>query len=118
MKTIDREELQKRMDANDDFFLIEALPEDSYNEGHIPGAFQMVPEDIRQGKGDQLPQDKSTPIVTYCASAECPKSRMAAEALEEKGYTNVAAYEGGKEDWKGAGLLLSMEKAAGEQYHY
>ncbi|MDE1152671.1 MAG: rhodanese-like domain-containing protein [Micavibrio sp.] len=117
MQKIGREELKKRIDSKEDFLLIEALPEDSYNTGHIPGALQMVPEKIRQG-GANLPADKATPIVTYCGSAECPKSRMAAEALEEQGFTNVSAYEGGKKDWEGAGLLLSMEKAAGEQYHY
>lgn len=116
MKNIAREDLQKKLDAEDDFFLIEALPEDAYNEGHIPGAFQMTPEQIDQGAPD-LPADKNTPIVTYCASAKCPKSRLAAEALEKKGYTDVSAYEAGKEDWKGAGLMLEMEKAAGSDAH-
>ena len=116
MKTIAREDLKKKLDADDNLFLIEALPEDAYNEGHIPGAFQMTPEEIQQGHPD-LPADKSQPIVTYCASAECPKSRMAAEALEKQGYKNVSAYEAGKKDWADAGLLLSMENAAGRGGH-
>ncbi len=115
MQTIERQDLQKRLDGKNKPFLIEALPEESFNQGHIPGAVQMEPDDIRAGSAD-LPEDKSAPIVTYCASAKCPKSKMAAEALEEQGYTNVSAYEGGKEDWQGAGLMLAMEKAAGDQY--
>lgn len=116
MKKIAREELQKSLDNEEEFFLIEALPAEAYNAGHIPGAFQMTPEDIQHGH-PALPADKNTPIVTYCGSSRCPKSRLAAEALEKRGYTNVSAYEAGKEDWKGAGLMLEMEKAAGTGGH-
>jgi len=60
---------------------------------------------------------KSTPIVTYCAGPTCPNSRIAAERLAALGYVDVRAYEGGKEEWIGAGLPVDshqVRRRAGE----
>ena len=49
---------------------------------------------------------KNAEIVVYCGG---PQSRMAAEKLIKLGYEGVRAYEGGLEQWKGAGF--AVEKA-------
>ncbi len=51
------------------------------------------------------------PIVTYCSGVTCPNSKIAAHRLTALGYTDVRAYEGGKEEWVGAGL--PVETGAG-----
>jgi rhodanese-related sulfurtransferase len=38
----------------------------------------------------------------------CQNSHQAAERLAELGYSNVAVYAGGKQDWKEAGLRLEI----------
>jgi rhodanese-related sulfurtransferase len=42
--------------------------------------------------------------MTYCANAPCPNSGIAARKLEALGYTDVAEYVEGKQDWIDAGL--------------
>ena len=42
--------------------------------------------------------------MTYCSSRACANWKTAAARLEALGYTNVAAYEAGKQDWIEAGL--------------
>ena len=50
--------------------------------------------------------DKSAFIVVYCANTPCPNSAIAARTLDALGYTNVAEYVEGKQDWVEAGLPL------------
>lgn len=42
----------------------------------------------------------------YCANGPCADSGIAAGRLEQLGYTNVADYALGKQDWVDAGLPL------------
>lgn len=105
MNTIDRTELKQHIDHGDHMILVDALPKDSFAKNHLPGAISIPAEDVKSLAPKML-DDKDQLIVTYCASAKCPKSRMAAEALEKLGYTNVMAYEGGIDDWQKAGLPL------------
>lgn len=48
--------------------------------------------------------NRETPIVLYCASAECWMSYNAALRAIRLGYTNVLWYRGGLEAWQQAGL--------------
>ena len=64
MKTIEREELKRMIDRGDDFVLLEALSEASYNQAHIPGAIRFQGEAMIP---DLLP-DKSTEVVAYCSN--------------------------------------------------
>ena len=64
MKTISREDLKEKIDRGDDFVLLEALSEASYNQAHLPGAIRF------QGM-DTIPDllhDKSTEVVAYCSN--------------------------------------------------
>jgi rhodanese-related sulfurtransferase len=102
MKLIDtREQLQARLDANPKLVLLEALPEKYFNDWHLPGARHFPHDQARQLAGAVAP-DKAAETVVYCASATCQNSHIAAKRLESLGYTNVAVYAGGKQDWKEA----------------
>jgi rhodanese-related sulfurtransferase len=113
-RTIKREEIQQHLQNKTPMTLIEALPEKYYRDGHLPGAIQLGHDQIRQRAGDVLP-DKNAFIVTYCANTPCQNSGIAARTLDAMGYTNVAEYVEGKQDWVEAGLTLeksTVEKAA------
>ena len=56
----------------------------------------------------RLLPDKDAAIVVYCANDPCPNSGIAAHVLGKLGYTNVRDYEGGKQDWRDAGLPLEQ----------
>ena len=105
MKTITRDQIKQHLDNHDKIVLIEALPEKYYEDGHLPGALQILPEKIKE-LAPQLLTDKNQLIVTYCANTTCPNSKTAAELLIGLGYKNVAEYVEGKQDWVEAGLPL------------
>jgi rhodanese-related sulfurtransferase len=114
LRHIKREEIQKHLEARTPIMLVEALPEKYFRDGHLPGAIRLGHEEVRQRAADVLP-DKSAFIVVYCANTACQNSTIAARTLDALGYTNVAEYVEGKQDWVEAGLPLeksTQEKAA------
>lgn len=102
-RTISREDLNARIAAGRPVVLVEALPENYYLKEHLPGAINM-PHDRTRELAPRVIPDKGAEIVTYCASATCQNSHIAAETLSAMGYTNVSVYVGGKQDWLAAGL--------------
>lgn len=101
---ITREELKQRIDAGE-VTLVEALPAQYFESGHLPGALNINHDEVR-AKASALLPDKHALIVTYCASTTCQNSTAAARQLEALGYTNVREYVEGKSDWQEAGLPL------------
>ena len=104
MQTITRDALKARMDQDGDVVLIEALPMEYWKKAHLPGAINIPVDEAFEEKVRQAVPDKSTTVITYCANAECPASRKAAERLEALGYEDVYDYVEGKADWQEAGL--------------
>ncbi len=88
-----------------DFILVDTLPAPTFESGHLPGAINLVSDDILEQAPKQFP-DRSATIVVYCASYTCRRAGLAAERLESLGYTRVFHYEGGKKGWIAAGLPL------------
>ncbi len=102
MRTISRDELKQALDGGE-VTVVEALPAMYFEQEHIPGAININHDEI-DGKAPALLPDKQAPIVTYCANAPCRNSGIAARKLEALGYTDVAEYVEGKQDWIEAGL--------------
>jgi len=113
--TISRQDLHAKIAAWPPVVLIEALPEGQYLKEHLPGALN-IPHDRTRELAPSLLPDKQAEIVTYCASATCQNSHIAAAALRAMGYANVSVYGGGKQNWLDAGLPVekgpSKAKAA------
>lgn len=107
--TIDRDDLLRRLLRGDSVTVVEALPPKYFKKQHIPGAVNLPHDQVDERAPELLP-DKDTTIVVYCANDPCPNSGIAAQRLNELGYSDVFDYEGGKEDWIEAGL--PVEKAA------
>jgi rhodanese-related sulfurtransferase len=85
--------------------LVESLPEKYYRDGHLPGAILLPHDEVHARAQDVLPATDDL-IVVYCANTACRNSRIAAQTLASMGYTNVAEYEEGKQDWIEAGLPI------------
>lgn len=107
---ITRHELQSKLAANPGLKLLEALPEKCYVDGHLPGA-QHMPHDLVAELAPRFASDMDAEIVVYCASKSCQNSHIAARRLAQMGYTNVAVYAEGKQDWIGAGLPTERAQA-------
>lgn len=83
--------------ANDaGYIILDVRSEAEYNEGHVPGAIVIPDGEIRSRAEAELP-DKDQLILVYCRSGR--RSKAAAEALIEMGYTNVKDF-GGILDWE------------------
>lgn len=100
--TITRSELHAGLDAGA-LVLVDALPQSYYAQQHLPGALNLVADDVEAGAARLLP-DKNAAIVTYCSNRACPNSSQVAAKLESLGYTNVRKYPDGIQDWVEAGL--------------
>jgi rhodanese-related sulfurtransferase len=66
--TIGRDELKQKIDRGDRFTLVETLPEYMYRQGHLPGAVNLPPAQVKELAARVLP-DKDAEIVVYCGSA-------------------------------------------------
>lgn len=100
--TISRDEVKAGLDAGT-ITAVDALPESSYAQQHLPGAVNLVAEDVEASAGLLLP-DKDAAIVTYCSNPACQNSAQVAAALLRQGYTNVRKFTDGIQGWTEAGL--------------
>jgi rhodanese-related sulfurtransferase len=111
LNTIERDDLNRRIQSANPPLLLEALPERYYAQKRLPGA-RLFPHDQVERLAPALAPDKSAQIVVYCASRTCQNSHMAARHLMRLGYTDVTVYEGGKLDWEAGGLPFESGVAA------
>jgi rhodanese-related sulfurtransferase len=91
--------------------LIDALGAGYYEQQHLPGALNLVEEDVA-ARASTLVPDKGTPIVVYCSNTACNNSQAVANRLAALGYTNVRKYREGIQDWVAAGLPTESGAAA------
>ena len=104
-RRITREEIQAALAERDDVVLVETLRPEHFEQGHLPGAVHLHPDDAERRAAEVVP-DRGAFVVTYCSNAACGNSAAVAAHLEKLGYTNVHRYEAGKQDWQEAGLPL------------
>jgi len=105
LRRITLSELKERRESNPGLVLVETLSEGHYRKHHIPCAIN-IPRDEVDELAPRLLPDTGAEIVVYCFDADCRSSEVAGERLQELGYTNVADYHAGKQEWIDAGLPL------------
>ena len=105
MNTINANELQAMMQQADNLVVLDVLPEESYEQEHIPGAHSLPVNDKNfTRRVEELAPHAGTPVAVYCADHECGLSPKAADTLEEHGYERVYDFAGGLDEWKKAGF--------------
>jgi len=92
---IDGEEALNMMVEEDEAIILDVRTQEEYDTGHISEAVLLPLDDIKAGNLDLLP-DKEAVILVYCRSGN--RSKQAANALVDEGYTNVYDF-GGILDW-------------------
>lgn len=110
-KPITRDELWAKIRRGDDFVLLETLTPASYAYGHLPGALNLPPDDVKH-RAHELIRSRDTEVVVYCGNRDCRASTHAAYELANLGYSRVLDYLDGKADWKEAGLPMEVGDAA------
>lgn len=92
---ITAEEAKQIMDSEEGYIILDVRTREEYDQGHIPGAIVIPHEEIAE-KAEDVLTDKDQLILVYCRSGR--RSKIAAEALVELGYTNIKEF-GGIIDW-------------------
>lgn len=92
---ITAEEAKTIMDTEEGYIILDVRAQDEYDEGHIPGAI-VIPHTQIEAEAENVLTDKDQLILVYCRSGR--RSKIAAEALVQLGYTNIKEF-GGILDW-------------------
>ena len=82
-------------------FILDVRTEAEFAGGHLERA-KLIPVQSLAGRSSELPSDKKTPILVYCAVGG--RSAVAAGLLKAKGYEQVHDMSGGISAWQGAGF--------------
>ena len=93
---ITADQAKDMMDSQSDYLILDVREADEYESGHIPGAVLFPVGSIDRESAEQLIPDKDTLLLVYCRSGN--RSKTAALALAELGYTQVYEF-GGINDW-------------------
>ena len=92
---ITAEEAKEIMASEEGYIILDVRTQEEYDQGHIPGAI-LIPNTAIEAKAEDVLTDKNQLILVYCRSGR--RSKIAAEALVELGYTNIKEF-GGIIDW-------------------
>ena len=92
---ITAEEAKALMNSEEGYVILDVRTQEEYDQGHIPGAI-LIPDYEISTKAEKVLTDKDQLILVYCRSGR--RSKLAAEALVELGYTNIKEF-GGIIDW-------------------
>src|SRR5436309_10446801 len=101
------EAVRSRITGGDAPTLIDVRDPDEYREGAIAGAIPISRGFLEFKVQDAFP-DADTPLVLYCLSGL--RSLLAAKALHDLGYRNVASMAGGIRRWKELRLPLVKDE--------
>ena len=100
------DDVKRRLDAGEQFALVDVREESEFAAGHLPGAIHL-------GKGiierdiEHVLLDPSAPIVLYCGGGF--RSVLAAENIQKMGYRNVVSMDGGWRAWNAAGYKTELD---------
>lgn len=95
------EDVKQRIDRGDAFTLVDVREDEEWAAGHAKGAVHIGKGVLERDAEARIP-DKSTPLVLYCGGGF--RSALAADALQQMGYTNVISMDGGMKAWREQGL--------------
>ena len=96
-QTMKYEELQNKLNAQENFVLLDVRTQEEFDAGHIASAILLPYDEIALKAATVLPE-KEKEIVLYCRSGR--RSAIAKKALVELGYKDVEDF-GGINRWKG-----------------
>ena len=89
----------------DDAIVLDTRPAKEFKAGHILGARQIKPEELREKNFKKLENCKDKPIIVVCAMGN--QARGTANAMLKDGFANVSVLKGGMNAWQSASLPVS-----------
>jgi rhodanese-related sulfurtransferase len=100
IKEVTVEETKTRLSQNPEARLIDVREDNEWQAAHAAGAEHLGKGIIERDIEEKVP-DKSTEVILYCGGGF--RSALAADVLQQMGYTNVFSMAGGWKAWKDSG---------------
>jgi rhodanese-related sulfurtransferase len=101
IKQVDIDGYQKMKAVGEPHLLVDVREDNEWAAGHAAGATHLGKGIIERDIESKVP-DKNTTLVLYCGGGF--RSALAADALQQMGYSNVMSLEGGWRAYTGAKL--------------
>jgi sulfur-carrier protein adenylyltransferase/sulfurtransferase len=96
------ERVQEMQDRGEPVTYLDVREQNEWNMGHLPRA-TLIPRGVLESTVEQrVPRDAT--VVIYCASGN--RSAMAADTLQQMGYSHVSSMAGGYRAWVAAGGMV------------
>jgi rhodanese-related sulfurtransferase len=96
-------EAKARLDRGEVSYFLDVREDHEFSKDHARGALHLGKGIIERDIETVVP-DKQASIILYCGGGY--RSALAADALQQMGYTNVVSMDGGIRAWREAGYPL------------
>jgi rhodanese-related sulfurtransferase len=100
IREVSVEETKERLAANTEAKLIDVREDNEWEAAHAKGSIHLGKGIIERDIEVVVP-DKASEVILYCGGGY--RSALAADALQQMGYTNVFSMAGGWKAWKESG---------------
>jgi rhodanese-related sulfurtransferase len=100
------DETRQRMLSDNGVRLIDVREDNEWEAGHAAGSYHLGKGIIERDIEATVP-DKATEVILYCGGGY--RSALAADVLQQMGYTNVCSMAGGWKAWKDSGAPLTKD---------
>ena len=105
IKEVTVADTQRRMKENPTGKLIDVREDHEFEAAHAAGSVHLGKGIIERDIETAVP-DKSTELILYCGGGY--RSALAADTLQQMGYTNVFSMAGGWKAWKESGAEIEQ----------
>ncbi len=92
----------------EDAIVLDTRSQDEFKSGHIAGALNILPSDIKAGNFASIENSKTTPIIVVCKTGQAGQS--SANDLHKAGFEQVKLLKNGLNSWNEANLPLAKNK--------
>jgi len=99
-------ELKQRLEAKEEFLLIDVREDHEWAAGRIPGAIHLSKGIIERDIEVKCP-NREAEILLYCGGGY--RSALFADNLQKMGYQRVVSVDGGIRGWRAAGFPVEKE---------
>lgn len=99
-------ETKERMNASNGVRLIDVREDNEWQTAHAAGAEHLGKGIIERDIEESVPE-KGTEVILYCGGGF--RSALAADVLQQMGYTNVFSMAGGWKAWKDSGAAIESD---------
>lgn len=103
-------DVKSKLDRGIVFHLVDVREESEWSKGHLPRAIHLGKGVIERDVEGTI-SDTGAEIVLYCGGGF--RSALAADNLQQMGYTNVSSMDGGFRGWQEKGFPVESGSRVG-----